>query len=53
MPSEVAVTTEYFTAGVALVGLVIGVGEQVGFQVAALVEAATADWTFMWRFFGV
>jgi len=41
--TQVAVAPEHFGAGMALVGLVVGVGEQVRFQIAALVEAATAD----------
>lgn len=51
MTSEIAIAAEYFAAGVALVRFVVGVGEQVGFQVAALVEAAIADWAFVGRFF--
>lgn len=53
VPSEVAIASKYFAARVALVGLVVGVGEQVGFQIAALVEAASADGAFVRRFFGV
>ena len=37
---QVTVATEHLAALVALIGLVVGVGEQVGLEVAALVEGA-------------
>ena len=40
---QVTVATEHLAALVALIGLVVGVGEQVGLEVAALVEGALAD----------
>ena len=49
VPPQVAVPTKHLAARGALVRLVIGVREQVGLQVAALVEASRAHRTFMGR----
>lgn len=51
--SEIAVASENLVALVAFVGFVVGVCEQVGFQVGPLVETPLANWTFVRRFFHV
>lgn len=40
--AQIAVPPEYFATGVAFIRLVVGVSEQMRFQIAALVEAAVA-----------
>jgi hypothetical protein len=45
-PKVTAASEEFGTAG-AFVGLVVGVGEQVGLEVGALVEAATTHRTLV------
>ena len=46
--SEVAIAPEHLTAGATLVGLVVGVREQVCLEVGALVETAAAHRTLVW-----
>ena len=53
MAPQVAVPAEDFPARVALVRLVVGVGEQVRLQVGALVEAPVAHGTLVRRFLHV
>lgn len=53
MTSQIAITPENFAAGRALVWFVVGVREQVRFQIGALIEAATADGTLVRRLFHV
>ena len=48
MSPEITVSSEDLFALVALVGLVIGVSEEMGLQVGPLVEAPSADWTLVW-----
>ena len=45
---QVAAAAEEFGAAGTLVGLVVGVGEQVGLEVGALVETAAAHRTLVW-----
>lgn len=49
MASQVTVTTEHFTAGIALIGFVICMRQEMRFQIGPLVEAATTDRTFVRR----
>ena len=49
MTPEIAIASEHFTAGTALVRLVVGVREQVGLEVGALVETSAAHRTLVWR----
>jgi len=44
---QVTVASEHFAAGTTLVGLVVGVGEQVCLEVGALVETAAANRTLV------
>ena len=44
---EVAIASEYFAAGGAVVRFDVGVGEQVGLEVGALVETAAAHRTLV------
>ena len=46
--SEVTIPPEHLATGTTLVGLVVGVSEQVGLEVGALVEAAAAHRTLVW-----
>ena len=46
---EITISSEDFVALVALVGLMVGVGEQVSLQVGTLVEAALAHRTLVGR----
>ena len=48
MTPQVAAAAEEFGAAGTLVGLVVGVGEQVGLEVGALVETAAAHRTLVW-----
>jgi hypothetical protein len=45
--TEVAITPKHLATGTTLVGLVVGVGEQVGLEVGALVETAAAHRTLV------
>ena len=45
--TEIAIAPKYFATGTALVGLVVGVGEQMGLEVGALVETAAAHRTLV------
>ncbi|GFW54769.1 hypothetical protein TNCV_2654091 [Trichonephila clavipes] len=47
VPPEVAVPPEHLATGVAVVGLDVGVRQEVRFEVAALVEGATARVTLV------
>lgn len=51
--TEVAVAAEHFVALIALVGLVVGVREQVGLEIGPLIEAPHADGTLVRRLFHV
>lgn len=53
MPPQIAVPTKHLATRGALVRFVIRVREEVGFQVAALVEASRADRAFVRGFFHV
>jgi len=45
--TPVAITPKHLATGTTLVGLVVGVGEQVGLEVGALVETAAAHRTLV------
>ena len=45
---QVTIASEHFAAGGAVVRFNVGVGEQVGLEVGALVEAAAAHRTLVW-----
>lgn len=49
MASQITVTTEYFTAGIALVGFMVGMSEEMRLQIGSLVEATTAHRTLVRR----
>ena len=49
VPPEITVASEDLGALVALVGLMVSVGEEVGLEVGALVEAALAHRALVWR----
>ena len=49
VPPEVAVPPEDLTAGRAVVGLYVGVGQEVGLEIGALVEGAAADGALVGR----
>lgn len=49
MTPQVAVSSEYLSTGVALVGFVVRMGEQMRFQVRALIETSIAHRTFVRR----
>lgn len=53
MPPQVAVASKNLAAGRTVVGLDVGVGEQVGLEIAALIEAARTDWALVGRLFHV
>jgi len=53
MTSQVAIPAEDLAARGTLIGFVIRVGEQMGFQVGALIERTTADGALVWRFLHV
>lgn len=53
VPSQIAVAPEYLPAGIAVVGFDVCVRQQVGLQIAALVECPTASRTFMRTVFHV
>lgn len=50
VPAQVAVPAEHFAARGAVVGLDVGMGQQVGLQVGPLVEAPAAHRTLVRRF---
>lgn len=49
MPPQITIPPEDGTTRGTLVGLEVGVGEEVRLEVAALVEGAAAGGTLMWR----
>lgn len=51
--SEITIAAKDFLALVAFIRLVVGVGQKVGLEVGALVEAPVADRTFVGRFLHV
>lgn len=48
MPSKIAVASKDFTA-TAVVGFDVSVGQEVSFEIRALIETAIAYRTFVWR----
>lgn len=50
MSPQITIPSEHLATGGALIGLVVGVGQQMGLQIRALIETTIAHWTLVRRF---